>query len=41
MWIRIENADCFCTSKKLYDKRNSMKERDVQREIARTLKERR
>ncbi len=27
--------------KKLYDKRNSMKERDVQREIARTLKERR
>ncbi len=37
--VKIEIA--LARGKKLYDKRNSMKERDVQREIARTLKERR
>lgn len=37
--VKVEIA--LARGKKLYDKRNSMKERDVQREIARTLKERR
>lgn len=35
--VKVEIA--LARGKKLYDKRNSMKERDVQREIARTLKE--
>ena len=37
--VKVEIA--LARGKKLNDKRNSMKERDVQREIARTLKERR